>query len=217
MAIQIPKFVTHYHLADKPPFLSLSDLAEVELATIMQDLQQRRASSGLKRVFGPRYMQLRRLTEARLYDLFRQAGGIPERRAPRYFVLGSSQWYRGLAPNTREVVLPLAHLPTEVTSFTYPDSFTAMAFGPQFGLPLEPRPYHEQVFRLPQLKDVVTKYGLPADETEGLYDGYAYRPFEKYIEVQVWSDEPIGPFLGPAAPPNLSLSGRPSAGGEAGR
>jgi hypothetical protein len=28
MAGEIPTFVTHYHLADKPPFLNLSDLDE---------------------------------------------------------------------------------------------------------------------------------------------------------------------------------------------
>jgi hypothetical protein len=195
MGEEIPTFVTHYHFADKPPFLNLSDLDEAELAPVMQDLERRRASSGLKRVFGARYMQLRRLTEGRLYELFLQAGGMPERKAPHYLVLGSSEWYRGLAADTCEVVLPLADLPTEVTSFTYPDSFTAMAFGPQFGLPLQPRPYHERVFRLAQLKDVIAKYGLPADGTEDRYEGYAHRAFEKYIEVQVWSDKPIRSFL----------------------
>ncbi|HKW95632.1 MAG TPA: hypothetical protein VJX92_27340 [Methylomirabilota bacterium] len=195
MAREVPAFVTHYHLADKQPFLNLSDLAEAELAAVMQDLEQRRALSGLKRVFGPRYMRLRRLTEDRLHELFLQAGGLPKRKAPHYFVLGSSEWYRGLAPDTREVVLRLEDLPSEVMSFTYPDSFTAMAFGPQFGIPLQARPYHKQVFRLEQLKDVVAQYGLPADATEDGYEGYAYRPFEKYIEVQVWSDEPIRPFL----------------------
>jgi hypothetical protein len=176
----------------------LSDLAEAELTAVMQDLERRQATAGLKRVFGPRYMHLRRLTEARLHQLFLEAGGMPERKVPHYFVLGSSQWYRGLAPDTREVVLPLADLPTKVTSFTYPDSFTSMAFGPQFGLPLQPRPYHERVFRLSELRDVVVQYGLPADSTEEGYEGYAHQPFEKYIEVQVWSDEPIGSVLGRA-------------------
>ena len=79
MATEIPTFVTHYHLTDKPPFLNLSDLADPELSVVIQELQQRRASSGLKRVFGPSYMPLRRLTETRLYDLFVRAGGTPER------------------------------------------------------------------------------------------------------------------------------------------
>jgi hypothetical protein len=195
MAEEIPTFATHYHLADKRPFLNLSDLAEPQLTGVMQDLERRRASAGLKRVFGARCMHMRRLTEGRLYELFVRAGGMPERKAPHYFVLGSSEWYRGLAPDTREVVLPLADLPTEATSFTYPDSFTAMAFGPQFGLPLQPRPYHEKVFRLAQLKDVIAQYGLPDGGTEDRYEGYAHRPFEKYIEVQVWSDDPIRSFL----------------------
>lgn len=195
MAEEIPEFVTHYHLADKRPFLNLSDLSEADLAPVMQDLERRRASSGLKRAFGARYMRLRRLTEGRLYELFLLAGGRPERKAPHYFVLGSCEWYRGLASDTREVVLPLADLPSEVTSFTYPDSFTAMAFGPQFGLPLQSRPYHGRVFRLADLKEVIAEYGLPAGGAEDDYEGYAYRPFEKYIEVQLWSDEPIRSFL----------------------
>jgi hypothetical protein len=195
----VPDFVTHYYLADKRPFLNLCDVAETDLGWIMKDLERRRATSGLKRVFGPRYMHLRRLTETRLHELFLEAGATPERQAPHYFVLGSSQWYRGLAPDTREVVLPLGNLPLEITSFTYPDSFTAMAFGPRFGLPLLRRPYHERVFRLPELEDVVAQYGLPADGPEGDYDGYAHRPFEKYIEIQLWSDDPIRSFLSPAS------------------
>ena len=61
-------------------------------------------------MFGNRYMHLRRLTEGRLYDLFRMAGGRPQRKTPHDFVLGSCEWYRGLAPDTHEIVLPLVDL-----------------------------------------------------------------------------------------------------------
>lgn len=196
----LPQYVTHYHLADKPPFLNLSDLTKTELAVVMRDLDDRRASSGLKRVFGRRYMELRALTEARLHELFLEAGGRPTRRSPHYFVLGSSEWYRGLSPGTREVVIALEQLPSDVTSFTYPDSFTAMEFGPRFNLPQEPRFYHGHVYRMEQLPEVVAQYGLP-DDGETTYEGYQHRPFEKYIEVQVWSDEAIragGPRRAPA-------------------
>lgn len=188
--ITMPAFATHYHLADKPPFLNLSDLTKTELAVVMRDLDDRRVNSGLKRVFGRRYMELRALTEARLHELFLEAGGRPIRRSPHYFVLGSSEWYRGLSPDTREVVIALEELPSEVTSFTYPDSFTAMEFGPRFKLPQEPRPYHGHVYRLEQLPDVVAQYGLP-DDRDTAYEDYQHRPFEKYIEIQVWSDEPV--------------------------
>jgi hypothetical protein len=111
--------VTHYYLADKRPFLNLSDLSDAELESVMSDLEWRRAHAGLRRVFGRRYMELRRHTETKLRRLFVDAGGRPERTAPHYFVLGSSAWYRGLAPHTREVAIPLSELPADVTSLTY--------------------------------------------------------------------------------------------------
>ena len=187
----IPDYVTHYHLADKTPFLNLSDLADEELPGVMRDLEHRRTRSGLQRVFGGRYMQLRRLTEARLRQLFVDAGGKPERNSPHYFVLGASAWYRGLAPDTHEVVVSLADLPADQTSFTYPDSFTAMGYPPQFGLPYVERPYHGRAYRIHELPELVSRHGLPADDPSGEYAGYQHKPFEKYIEVQLWADEPI--------------------------
>jgi hypothetical protein len=90
-----------------------------------------------------------------------------------------------------EVRLPLSALPEDVTSFTYPDSFEAMALGASFGLPYSPQPYHGQAFKLAQLPEVVRAYGLPSDEPDAAYDGYHLRPCEKYIELQVWSDAPL--------------------------
>jgi hypothetical protein len=75
----LPEFVTHYYLAGRRPFLSLSDLGETELAAVLADLGALRRSRKQHRPFGPRYMSLRRLTEARLRELFIAAGGHPER------------------------------------------------------------------------------------------------------------------------------------------
>jgi hypothetical protein len=47
------------------------------------------------------------------------------------------------------------------------------------------------VFRLEQLPEIVDRYGLPLEDVDPIYDGYQHRPFEQYIEVQVWSDAPI--------------------------
>ncbi|MGH3728660.1 MAG: hypothetical protein ACRDTU_07880 [Micromonosporaceae bacterium] len=191
---QVPDVVTHYHLADKPPFLSLSELSGAELEAVLRDLRRRRTDSGLRRVFGSRYMDLRRLTESRLKDLFELAGGTPERATPHYFVLGVSRWFRGLSPDAQEITVPLAELPDDATSFTYPDSFTSMGYGPRFGVPYEPRPYHGKVFRLRELANVVAKYGIPQDAPEPDYEGYHRRDFETYIEIQLWSDAPLERF-----------------------
>jgi hypothetical protein len=87
---ELPGFVTHYYLAGRRPFLSLSELGDVDLAAVLADLGALRRAGKQHRPFGPRYMDLRRRTEARLRELFAAAGGQPERPAPHYFVLGDS-------------------------------------------------------------------------------------------------------------------------------
>jgi hypothetical protein len=190
-----PLFATHYYLGSRRPFLNLSDLPEAELVRVLSELNEQGAATSSKRIFGRRYMALRRLTEAKLRRLFIEAGGQPERHAPHYLILGQSEWFKGLSPDTQELRIPLSQLPTRVTSATYPDSFTAMAYGPQFNLPYEPKPYHERAFRLEELPALIQEYGLPSDEDEHGYEGYSQRPFEKYIEIQVWSDAPLRSFL----------------------
>ncbi|HXQ60936.1 MAG TPA: hypothetical protein VN796_01310 [Acidimicrobiales bacterium] len=187
---EIPDVVTHYHLAGRPPFLNLSDLPDDKLAEVLRTLERERSEGTSARVFGRRYMELRRRTEEKLRALFIDVGGRPERRAPHYFVLGSSPWYRGLAAEMGEVVLPLAALPSEVSSVTASDSVTAMGFGGDYGLPLVRRASHGRVFRLEELADVIDTFGLPSSGPGG-YDGYQNRPFEKYIEIQLWSDGPL--------------------------
>jgi hypothetical protein len=149
-------------------------------------------------------MELRRRTEAKLASLFLAAGGRPERSAPHYFVLGTSPWFAGLADDMCSLTLPLDALPSDVTSVTYPDSFSAMGLGPEYGLPDRTRPYHGRVYRLEELPALVATFGLPADGApEGAgphghetYGDYQHRDFEKYIEIQLWSDVPLAPLLG---------------------
>ena len=191
----LPTTVRHYHRRARRPFLNLSDLPEDELERVRSELVEEQRAGLHDRTFGARYMQLRRRTEEKLRDLFIRAGGEPERPAPHYFVLGESQWFAGLAPDMTHVELQLADLPDEATSFTHPDSFTAMALGPEFGLPYEPRACHEQVFRLADLERIVAEYGVPDDPGPHGYDGYAHRPFEMYIEIQLWTDGPIAALL----------------------
>ena len=73
--IALPEVVTHYYLAGRRPFLSLSELANAELDAVLADLSMLRDGGRQHRPFGPRYMHLRRLTEARLRELFIAAGG----------------------------------------------------------------------------------------------------------------------------------------------
>ncbi len=189
-----PDFVTHYHLASRPPLLNLCDLPEDRLELVIAELEAERAAGLSSRVFGRRYMELRRRTEGKLRALFVAAGGRPKRAAPHYFVLGESRWFQQLAADMSRLTVPIADLPSEVTSFTYPDSFTAMGIVVEYGIAYERRPYHERVFRIEELAEVIGLYGLPPDEPGG-YGDYHRELFERYVEVQVWSDDPLRAFL----------------------
>ncbi len=193
----LPNEITHYYAAEDQPFHNLCDLNEDDLADVLAKLNARRRGDGdFKRVFGRRYMELRRRTEAKLRGLFEERGGRPERQSPHYFVLGECEWFSGLYPDARRVALDWRGLSPEIASFTYPDSFVSMRLGPEFGLPDDPRePYHERVFLLNELADVVAEFGIPDGAKDETYVDYQNRKFEKYIEVQVWSDAPIAEFL----------------------
>ena len=192
---ELPGFVTHYYLAGRRPFLSLSELGDAELASVLADLRGLRRAGKQHRPFGPRYMDLRRLTENRLRELFVRAGGRPERPAPHYFVLGDSPWYEGLAENMERVQLPLSALPPGQTSITYPDSFTAMQAGISTGPDQQSRPCRGRVFRLGELPQLVARFGVPDPSWDGEYQAWATWPAVAYIEVQLWTDEPIRGYL----------------------
>jgi len=193
----LPDNITHYYSCLDRPFRNLSDLTAGELALVLEKLNERKAKNpAFKRVFGKRYMDFRRRTEAKLRGLFQARGGKPEKQSPHYFVLGDCEWFSGLYPDPGTVKLDWRSLPIEAASFTYPDSFVSMRLGQDYGLPPEPlQPYHERVFLLDELADVVARHGMPDGSRDETYSGYHKRKFEKYIEVQVWTDGPVLDYL----------------------
>jgi hypothetical protein len=192
---RVPDFVTHYYLPGRQPFQNLSELDEPRLSQVMQGLIEQRKGGVQHRLFGSKYMTMRRLVEERLYRAFVEVGGQPDRYSPHYFVLGESAWFQGLGTDMQQLRIPLSVLPIEKTSVTYPDSFTAMEVAEEFGLPHEKQPYHGQVFRLTDLPSLIATYGLPNPNPDSNYAGYERRSPEKYVEVQVWSDDSIGPYI----------------------
>ena len=186
--------VTHYYVADRRPFLNLSDLEGDAVFDVMRDLNVLRREGRTKRPFGRTYIEWRRLTEVALRDGFAAAGGRPDRTAPHYFCLGTSAWFAGLADNMLSVSLPVTSLPPEQSSFTLVDSFSAMGLGPQFGFPATAERYEQVVYPLSELRDVVGRYALPAT-TRSDYDGYEDHLVDSFVEVQVWSDDPVRQFL----------------------
>lgn len=189
-----PTFVTHYHHAGRPPFLTLSDLPEDQLKLVLAGLSEPGEQAVSARRFGPRYMALRRATETRLRERFVAAGGTPQRSTPHYFVLGESDWFAGLYQEGGSVRLPLSTLPSDVTSLTWADSITAMGLGVRLGLPA-PDPEHAgRVYRLHELDELIGRYDLPDGAApDGLagYAGHQHHHVDSYVEIQLWSDKPV--------------------------
>lgn len=183
-----PDFATHYHRADRQPFLNLSDQPDDDVPAILAEL--RRAGHSERR-FGPRYLRLRRDTEALLRERFVERGGQPIRTSPHYFVLGESAWFRGLYEDCAEIRLPLTALPSEATSVTWSDSVTSMGLLADYAIVHPDQPQSGQVFLLSELERVVAEYGLPDSARPSDYTGHQRAPVDHFIEVQLWTDEPV--------------------------
>ena len=190
-----PDFVTHYFRRSRRPFLNLSELTGDDAIEVMATLIEERRIGLQHRPFGRTYIAMRRAVEARLLSAFIESGGNPERSSPHYFVLGESAWFRGLAVDMEEIRLSLATLPSAQTTVTWGDSFSAMEVGPDFVLPAISRPYFGQLYRLEDIPDLVTQYGLPRPEPLDYHGLPTGDVSDLFVEVQLWSDLPICDLL----------------------
>lgn len=191
----VPDFATHYYRASRAPFLSLSDLPDEQVMAVMAELIRERREGVQQRPFGRAYIEMRRVAEDRLRRQFTALGGRPERRAPHYFVLGESPWFRGLAVDMKEIRVPVSELPTGQTTVTWGDSFAAMEVTRDFGLAFVPKPHYGRLYRLKDIADLAARYGIPKPDPEG-YDGLAAADTpETFIEIQLWSDEPARSYF----------------------
>jgi hypothetical protein len=200
MVVMVPAYVTHYYRRSRGPFQNLSDLGESDLNDVIRQLTAERHLGQHHRLFGRKYVEMRRDVEKRLYEGFVERGGRPERRAPHYFVLGDSEWFAGLADDMDAVHVPLSALPETQTSATYGDSFTATGVGPEtgYGSPNDGRTYRHTVYLLTELSQLIDRFGLPRLARPVSYQGYERETDETFIEIQLWTDDPIRDFLNQA-------------------
>jgi len=177
----IPDFLSHYYEASQGPFRNLSDLPPDEAEVILEKIRQKGDVFASKRAED--YLDIRRGLEGKVRELFIKKGGKPQRQKPHYMILGACSWLKEWYIEGRELQIPLTYFQPQIVSFTYGDTFPAMRY--QDG-----KPYREQVYTLDELPELVSLYGLPQD-----WNRYGNRGPDRYIEAQVWADEPIEQFL----------------------
>ncbi len=186
--------LSHYYDQETGPFRNLSDLSPAEAARILDDIKTRRPTTQCAKR-QPTYLQDRQHYEAILRSEFIQKGGKPERNAPHYMIVGHSPWLLTWYEHPACITLPVEAFDTSTLSFTYGDSHPT--FSPRVN---DGREYRKKLYTYEEIVGIIEKYGLPQDWNP---DG-AYGP-ERYVEVQVWSDETIGKYL-EARPPCADIS-----------
>jgi len=65
----------------------------------------------------------------------------------------------------------------------------------EYGISLPDKPQYGQVFRLDELDRVLAAFGRPDSGQPADYTGHQRAAFDHFIEVQLWSDEPIADWL----------------------
>ena len=171
----------HYYEASRGPFHNLSDLPLAEAERIQDQIRQE------GRIFASQrstdYLTIRRELEQRVRRLFIEKGGKPRRSCPHYMIVGASDWLKGWYQQGCEVRIPLTAFDADVVSFTYGDTFPAMRY-------MDGKPYRGCVYTAAELPRLIEIYGLPQEwNTSGKLGP------DRYIEAQVWADEPLLAYL----------------------
>ena len=179
----IPDVITHNYDPARGCLRNLCDLPPKDAERVLDDIR----ASG-KRSIKPSYLQRRLRTEAWLIEQRTGKLGYTPLARPVYFFLGD--FSDGLDPSRpNSLVMPLAALPENVLTFTYPDSMASLPLATKEEHRPERRPYHGQVFTLPEIIDVVERFGFSqADHT--------MNQFDRFIEVQLWDLHPVQEWLG---------------------
>lgn len=177
------EYLYHYYERCRGPFRNLSDLQIGEAQEILDGIKADNRLMAAHRY--PGYLERRSELEELARSMFVSKGGRPVRQVPHYMVVGHCPWLLTWYLEPEHVRVPLADFSAETISFTYGDLF------PTFSSRVtDQREYRRQVYTLPEILELVQRYGLP----QNWNDNGQHGP-ERYIEAQVWDDLPIAACL----------------------
>lgn len=172
----------HYFEKEKGPFAHLSGLPIDEAQRIQSDLQKEGKVFAAKR--NPEYLTRRRYLEQLTRKLFIEKGGLPIRETPYYMVVEECPWLNTWYKDAGYIRIPISEFDLKTISFTYGDTFPT--FSPKVTDNWE---FRRTVYNYDEILKVIAKYGLPQNDwKEPIFAQPAY------VEVQIWSDEPIAQY-----------------------
>ncbi len=175
-------YLYHYYEKEIGPFRNLSDLSLEEAKEKLHKIKQENTTFAAQRFDG--YLERRVELEQLARELFIQKGGKPIRTVPHYMVIEDCDWLCDWYKEGQFVKIPLSEFDTNTVSFSYGDMFPT--FSPRV---TDNKEYRRQIYTYHEILGVIDRYGLPQVWNK---DGQ-FGP-ERYIEVQVWSDDPISKY-----------------------
>lgn len=184
-----------YHFYDKRtgPFRSLTAVPESEALAVLENIKKERPGS-MAAQRDSSYIAKRRNCEMLVRGEASKKGIIMDIPSPHYMVVEFSPWLSTWYEHPGMIKIPIEEFDTRKLSFTYGDAMPT--FSP---LVNDGKEYRKKVYDYEEILKIIDKYGLPQEWND---DG-AHGP-ERYIEVQVWSNDPVEKYL-KAVPEGYSL------------
>jgi len=173
-------YLSHYFEKAGGPFKSLSELSDADARTVQSELWRRDNTFAARRRGD--YLDIRRDLEATIRREFVRKGGRPRKWFPYSMVVGSCDWLLSWYREAAQLKIRLGEFDPATVSFTYGDMFPAMRYA-------DGKPYRGQVYLLEEMRQLVGVYGLPQD-----WNGDGSLGPDRYIEAQIWSDDPVGKY-----------------------
>ena len=177
-------YLYHYYDKRSGPFKSLTALPENEAFTVLERIKQERPSS-LSAQRDIDYISKRMNCERIVREEAVKKGILMDILSPHYLVVEHSPWLSTWFEDPGVIKIPIEEFDTRKISFTYGDSMPT--FSPRVK---DGKEYRKKVYTYDEILDIIARYGLPQDWND---DG-SHGP-ERYIEAQVWTDEPIKRYL----------------------
>ena len=173
------RYLYHYYERRIGPFVSLSDLPAEGASEIQSRLTLENRTFAARR--NDAYLARRKYLEQLVRSMFIAKGGKPVREAPHYMVVEECPWLASWYEDGAFIKIPVEEFDMRAVSFTYGDTFPT--FSPDVTDGLE---YRRNVYTYGEILAIIEKYGLPQD-----YCGEPAFAQPRYVEAQVWSDDPI--------------------------
>lgn len=177
-------YLYHYYDKRSGPFKSLTALSEKEAFTVLERIKRERPSS-LSAQRDIDYISKRINCERIVREEAVKKGILMDILSPHYLVVEHSPWLSTWFEDPGVIKIPIEEFDTSKISFTYGDSMPTFSSRVKDG-----KEYRKKVYSYEEILDIIAWYGLPQD-----WNGDGSHGLERYIEAQVWTDEPIKRYL----------------------